>query len=176
MGRKAISKKVRFEVFKRDAFTCQYCGSHPPKVVLEVDHIVPVCEGGENEDTNLITSCFDCNRGKAGNPLASIPQSLAAKAADIAEREAQIRGYAEVAAARRERIEANVWFVFRHWRGQKRTTHNRFNSVKMFIEKLGLEDVLDAVDISLGKQIRNDESEFKYFCGICWNKIRGGGS
>lgn len=46
--RKSISKKLRFEVFKRDSFTCQYCGKMAPDVVLEVDHINPVASGGEN--------------------------------------------------------------------------------------------------------------------------------
>lgn len=44
--RKAISKKTRFDVFKRDGFTCQYCGAHPPEVVLHIDHIIAVAEGG----------------------------------------------------------------------------------------------------------------------------------
>ena len=65
--RKAISKKTRFEVFKRDGFTCQYCGAHPPQAILHVDHIVPVAEGGGNEDTNLVTACDHCNLGKAAN-------------------------------------------------------------------------------------------------------------
>ena len=30
MEREPISKKLRFEVFKRDSFTCQYCGSKAP--------------------------------------------------------------------------------------------------------------------------------------------------
>ena len=62
--RKAISKKLRFEIFKRDNFTCQYCGSKSPDVVLQVDHINPVHNGGENDILNLVTSCFDCNIGK----------------------------------------------------------------------------------------------------------------
>lgn len=62
--RKAISKKLRFEVFKRDSFTCQYCGRKAPDVVLEVDHIKPVAQGGTNTILNLITSCRECNRGK----------------------------------------------------------------------------------------------------------------
>jgi hypothetical protein len=60
----AISKKVRFEVFKRDSFTCQYCGEMSPNVILEVDHIKPCIDGGNNRILNLVTSCFDCNRGK----------------------------------------------------------------------------------------------------------------
>lgn len=69
--RTALPKKVRFEVFKRDSFTCQYCGRSAPNVILEVDHIVPVAEGGTNEVINLITSCRDCNRGKGARLLSS---------------------------------------------------------------------------------------------------------
>jgi len=65
MSRIAIPKSIRFEVFKRDAFTCQYCGSKAPDVVLNVDHIKPVSKGGENAIVNLITSCFACNSGKS---------------------------------------------------------------------------------------------------------------
>lgn len=60
----AISKSKRFEIFKRDNFTCQYCGQRPPNVVLECDHLHPVSKGGTDADDNLITACWDCNRGK----------------------------------------------------------------------------------------------------------------
>tara|TARA_R100001530_G_C4286083_1_gene146836 strand:- start:60 stop:944 length:885 start_codon:yes stop_codon:yes gene_type:complete len=64
--RKPISPKLRFEVFKRDNHKCQYCGATPRDegVVLEVDHIVPVYESGDNSFENLITSCKQCNIGK----------------------------------------------------------------------------------------------------------------
>lgn len=62
--RVGISDKIRFEVFKRDKFTCQYCGRSAPDVVLHVDHIHPVSKGGTNDIVNLITSCRDCNLGK----------------------------------------------------------------------------------------------------------------
>ncbi len=67
--RKTLSKKIRFEVFKRDSFTCQYCGRSAPDVILEVDHINPVANGGDNDIMNLITSCRDCNRGKGKTEL-----------------------------------------------------------------------------------------------------------
>lgn len=67
--RKSTGKKARFEVFKRDNFTCQYCGGRPPEAVLVVDHMTPVKLGGTNELTNLITSCEPCNQGKAARPL-----------------------------------------------------------------------------------------------------------
>lgn len=70
---KPLSKRIRFEVFKRDSFTCQYCGEQPPAVVLECDHIDPRALGGPNDPLNLITACSDCNRGKGALPLEQVP-------------------------------------------------------------------------------------------------------
>jgi hypothetical protein len=67
--RKSMSKTVRFEVFKRDSFTCQYCGLKAPEVVLHVDHIHPVSKGGDNDLLNLVTSCSACNSGKSDKTL-----------------------------------------------------------------------------------------------------------
>jgi len=67
--RKGISKATRFEVFKRDSFTCLYCGAKAPDVVLVVDHIHPVAKGGENQILNLATSCEACNSGKSDRTL-----------------------------------------------------------------------------------------------------------
>ncbi len=68
-ARKSISKRIRFEVFKRDAFTCQYCGKVAPDVVLHIDHIKPVSKGGSNGILNLVTSCESCNSGKSNIEL-----------------------------------------------------------------------------------------------------------
>lgn len=59
-----LSKRVRFGVFKRDSFACQYCGAAAPNVQLHVDHIVPVSEGGSDDPSNLVTACAACNFGK----------------------------------------------------------------------------------------------------------------
>lgn len=67
--RAGITKKVRFEVFKRDSFKCQYCGKSAPDVILHVDHINPVSKGGDNDIMNLITACEDCNQGKKARTL-----------------------------------------------------------------------------------------------------------
>ena len=78
--RKEISKKTRFEVFKRDSFKCQYCGCDAPNVILECDHIIPVAEGGENDLLNLVTSCRDCNRGKGKTRLTDKSEMVKQKA------------------------------------------------------------------------------------------------
>ena len=67
--RKQISKRTRFDVLKRDKFTCQYCGKSAPDVVLHIDHIVPVSKGGTNDIINLVTSCAECNLGKSNIEL-----------------------------------------------------------------------------------------------------------
>ena len=69
MKRKPLSKTTRFEVFKRDRFTCQYCGAKAPDVVLHVDHIRPVADEGGNDILNLVTACADCNGGKGARKL-----------------------------------------------------------------------------------------------------------
>jgi hypothetical protein len=67
--RRAIGKKARFEVFKRDSFKCTYCGAAGEQVQLHVDHIVPVSEGGTNDLMNLVTACAPCNLGKSDRKL-----------------------------------------------------------------------------------------------------------
>jgi len=57
---------LRWEIFERDKFTCQYCGQYAPNVPLEVDHVIPVEDGGTDDLFNLKTSCYACNRGKSG--------------------------------------------------------------------------------------------------------------
>lgn len=63
MSRKALSKKLRFEVFKRDSFTCQYCGDKAPDIILECDHIIPVAVG-DLDDNYMLTASGRMNLRK----------------------------------------------------------------------------------------------------------------
>lgn len=65
MERKSLSKRLRFSIFTRDGYTCRYCGKQAGDVILHIDHIIPVSKGGTNDESNLITSCIDCNLGKS---------------------------------------------------------------------------------------------------------------
>jgi hypothetical protein len=173
--RKQITKKVRFEVFKRDGFVCQYCGNHPPSVFLQVDHINPVKLGGTNDMDNLITSCQPCNIGKTATPLSAVPQSLSEKAAEVAEREEQIRGYNEIMAGRRNRIEDEAWEVAEALIPGSSTgiARAKIASIRNFVKTLGVHECLEAVDIANSKYPYSDNRRFLYFCGICWNRIKG---
>lgn len=91
--RKAISKKMRFEVLKRDKFTCQYCGKQSPEVVLHLDHVKPVSKGGKNTMLNLVTSCVDCNLGKGARELSDDSELNKQKAQlnELAEKQEQVK-------------------------------------------------------------------------------------
>lgn len=154
----AISKSVRFEVFARDAFTCQYCGQRPPDTVLELDHIHPRAKGGSDELLNLITSCWECNRGKAAKVLSEIAPR---PDADLM----FLRVQQEIAEAKRY-LEA------------KRQRDNIFNKVRIalsetwiellnadvpdsqqwdvWINKYGFEEVEAAIRICAGKTLFTD--------------------
>jgi hypothetical protein len=176
--RKSIGKKTRFEVFKRDGFTCQYCGSAPPKVILHVDHIVAVAEGGTNDQDNLVTSCDACNLGKGARPLEVAPMPLKEKAALVAEAEEQLRGYHEVIQSKRKRIEDETWQVATGFMDHHRLesiTKDEFQSIKQFIEKLGYHEVDEAMEIAVARKPWSRWTSFKYFCGICWNKVKANG-
>lgn len=67
-----ISKKLRFEILKRDGFRCRYCGKLSKAASLHVDHIIAQANGGSDDPRNLATACIECNLAKSNNPLDKI--------------------------------------------------------------------------------------------------------
>ncbi len=128
---------TRFEVFKRDNFTCRYCGRTSPAVVLEVDHIVPVCEGGSDDLMNLAASCWECNRGKSGVPLSEIitGEDPHDRAILLLERERQLHEYNEVLAHVNARIEGDLSELCEYW-------HDATGRRIYGVELTGLENAL----------------------------------
>lgn len=176
MARKAITKKKRFEIFKRDEFACQYCGSTPPDVLLHIDHIIPVAQNGSNEMDNLVTSCSSCNQGKGANSLSNIPQSLKDKAKSVAESEAQIKGYAAIMQAKDDRLDTEAWEIIATLESQdfvENYEKSRYRSIKHFLTILPFHEVLEAAEITSGRWQSIGYGQFKYFCGICWKKAKG---
>lgn len=55
---------TRREVFRRDNFTCQYCGRRG--VELTIDHVIPRQMGGMHTWDNVVTACAACNHRKGG--------------------------------------------------------------------------------------------------------------
>ncbi len=70
----------RWNLFRRDTYTCQYCGLVLPIKRLTIDHIHPRSRGGRHVWTNVATACRDCNQRKgdllleeAGMTLLNVP-------------------------------------------------------------------------------------------------------
>jgi len=59
-----IRKEARFSrrnLFLRDGHQCQYCGAHPPRRELSIDHVIPRSRGGRDTWENLVIACQRCN-------------------------------------------------------------------------------------------------------------------
>ena len=169
------SKRLRFEVFKRDDFTCQYCGQTPPKVVLEVDHIIPKSKGGENTLENSLTACFDCNRGKGNITLTTIQKKdiIQENTQKIKHQEEQLKEYYYYKQQQKERIDRDIHDINLYWRtqhnGESEFNENGIKSLKRFLKIFTLDVIIEAIDISMGK-LKNPEQQVRYMYGILHNK------
>lgn len=175
----AVGKAVRFRVFHRYRFTCQYCGKTPPDVVLEIDHVIPRAEGGDDDETNLVPACFDCNRGKSAKLLERVPAQIVENAERRREEMEQLREFNRLLLDEREEREGGVSRVSEYWCSHlgEDVILNRepMASIRHFLSLLPEAEVLEAVDIAMSrKPIRDvgEEITWRYFCGICWTKIR----
>jgi hypothetical protein len=171
----SISKKIRFEVFKRDGFKCVYCGKSPPDCILELDHINPISQGGEDDINNLIAACFDCNRGKTNIPLQKIPPTLQDNLEILKEKEIQLKEYNRYLQKIRNRrfkemeeINSIYSETFKEW---TLSEHFYTTTLKPFFEHLPKIEIVEAMRISCSR-ISDKDNVIKYFCGICWNKIK----
>ena len=148
--RKSLSKKLRFEVFKRDSFKCQYCGQEAPDVVLNVDHINPVKNGGDNNITNLITSCFSCNSGKSARLLSDnhIVKKQKKSLDELQERRNQVEMIAkwreELMCVNDLKIDKLCDFILKGWGYELDIVKKR--KLQTIINKFELNIVYDAVE------------------------------
>jgi len=180
--RKQIRKKTRFEVFKRDNFICQYCGKSAPEVVLEIDHIKPVKEGGTNDIMNLVTSCRECNRGKGARELGDDSTIMKQKKQleELNERREQL----EMMIQWREGLSnlADVSLEAATKAFEKHTYPDTLNqvardSLRKLIKQYGLNEVLESIEISTSYYLERDRQgeitdhsfnkAFEKIAGIC---------
>lgn len=178
--RKPLSKKIRFEVFKRDGFTCQYCGRMAPDVILEVDHINPVSGGGDNDIMNLITSCQDCNRGKGKRKLSS-KDEIKFQQAQLKELSAK-REQLQMLIEWRKELESiediqvdMIQDIFLKFSGATLTSAGRKDAAK-YINKYGINEVCEAAKIYVESYYDSVSNKFtrpfSTIGGICFNRDR----
>lgn len=171
----AISKRTRFEVFKRDNFTCQYCGRQTPSVILQIDHVVSQSQGGSDEINNLVTSCVDCNQGKSDIPLwkRQDSKSRIKEIELLKEKQQQIAWYEKAKAAIHKKEKEGLKNLNDYWSKRCGGTciwnENGLSSVREFLKFLTPGEIKEAIDIASDKDFSDIESQFRYFCGICHN-------
>ena len=174
MKRKSTGKRLRFEIFKRDGFRCIYCGITPIQAALRIDHVIPVAEGGPSTADNLVTSCHDCNAGKAATPLEKKQLTkpiLKESAIDHAE---QIRQFLavqkEIAEAQNEAAEQFADF----WQSKiGPLSQDMFNRFPALLREWPIERLSEAVNITSRKLVKEHAfssyhatKQAKYFHGI----------
>lgn len=178
----SVSTRLRFEIFKRDRFTCQYCGRNPPAVVLHVDHIEAVSTGGSDKADNLVTACQDCNLGKSNVPLSQVPKSLKDVAKESAEKRKQLEAYHAMIEDDRQAQDVVIRQLGLHWYNLHNNEidnyifgDSRALTIRTFLQSLTKFQVFDAMSLAQSKvptTFGEDDRAFRYFCGICWKIIR----
>lgn len=175
----AVSKRLRYEILRRDNHACRYCGGHAPDVVLTVDHVVPVALGGTDDPTNLVAACKDCNAGKsASNPDAPLVDQV--RDDMLRWRHAMLVSAEMTMAEREQRNSFREWFreCWDQWHYEldgKPTTLPLPVDWPDAIDRFGAaglraDDIAEAVDQTMLRRYVRDL--FKYFCGVCWTMIQ----
>lgn len=170
----AVSKRLRYEILRRDEFKCRYCMTATPGIQLVVDHVMPKALGGTDDPSNLVTACEPCNSGKTS----SAPDaSLIASANDDQLRWALAMKRAAQAAAEKRSEMDDYQAAFRmQWElwtvggkpldlpGDWTTTMDRFHNA-------GLPAFVWDEIVTTAMANKYVDNPFKYICGIAWNKV-----
>lgn len=176
----AVTKRLRFEILRRDGFRCTYCGSSPSDgAELHVDHVVPQALGGTDDPSNLTTSCADCNAGKSSS--SPTPEQVAAvEAADLTWRHQVAEALEAIKLEHEERAVlvdsfAGIWDSW-HWTDQSGNQHrlgkaaNWRSTVGLMLDRgMDLEHLNMCVEIAMNA---NPDDEWAYFCGVVWRTLK----
>jgi hypothetical protein len=186
----AVSKRLRFEILRRDNHQCRYCGRCAPDVKLTVDHVVPETLGGSDDPANLVAACSECNGGKSSVP-ADAP-TVADVGADAIRWASAME---QAAALDRQRRSSDVRFVADFidqisviikadpdelqycmpdmtsaavgGAAGFRKTITKFRDCG-----LNLGDLDYAIRKAAANRAIDDQNNWKYFCGICWRMVQ----
>ena len=164
-GRVAVSKRVRFEVFKRDSFKCVYCGAVAPEVLLQIDHVKPLAEGGDDDILNLVTACAPCNSGKGARQLSdhSAIEKQRAQSEELQERREQLEMMLEWRRGLQDLKDTEVEETAKRWieitEGYSLNDFGR-DQLRRLIRQHGLTRVLDAMESVESYLKRGEDGHF----------------
>jgi 5-methylcytosine-specific restriction endonuclease McrA len=92
-GGKWLRPEKRQALYKRDSFTCVYCGKkmRQGSKLLTIDHVQPQQLGGTNAARNLVTACKNCNSSKQNKSLRGFLAFLRAQKVDTTDVPKRVR-------------------------------------------------------------------------------------
>lgn len=175
----AVTKRLRFEILRRDDHTCQYCGAKAPDVKLTVDHVVPTALGGDDKPTNLLAACADCNGGKTSiAPDSPLVQSVAGEAA------AYLLGMQDKMTRLRADMEALEEYVggdggfderWDHWRVDGKAVPKPADYQTSLFRWMRMGVPMTVFDLAIGKAMAAEHvkasAKFTYMAGVVWNIV-----
>lgn len=171
----AVTKRTRFEVLRRDNYTCRYCRSDNNE--LTIDHVVPVSLGGSDKPENLVACCKDCNAGKSSSsPDAALVAEVSEEALRYAEAlQLCIQGNACDLMAKADAREEfrDSWLAWERGDGSSIDLPAGWeDSVDKWIE-LGIgQDVFhEAIRKAMTRNTIRSGEEFRYMAGIIWRTL-----
>lgn len=171
----AVSKRLRFEILRRDSYTCRYCGASAPDAKLTVDHVLPVALGGTDEPTNLVAACADCNVGKSSsNPDQPLVADVSAEAIRWARamREAVARIAEDVRDA--DDYAREIVKHWGNWDDKLALLPSDFETMCGYWRSLGMpvDIVANAIDIAWSNERVAPRHIWRYVIGIMKNRIQ----
>lgn len=171
----AVSKRLRFEILRRDNHTCRYCGRSAPEVKLTIDHVIPETLGGSDDPSNLVAACADCNGGKSSVPAdAAVVVNISQDAlrwSQAMQQAADERALDRNQAAQLHAAFTNEWDS---WTDRRGNTCERppawTSSIDQFLAAgLSMDDLTELVTVAMTSR---STDTWRYFCGCCWRRIR----
>lgn len=131
----------------------------------------PVCEGGSDDPINLATSCWDCNRGKAGVSLERVidGEDPHDRAVMLLERERQLREYNQVLADIRARREAEAGELEAYWcsyTGESGLLKREWPWLLYELERVPAETIRKAMGVALA---RGKTRDLRYVSAVLSN-------
>jgi len=168
----SVTKRIRFEVMRRDGHRCHYCGATATDARLTIDHVLPTALGGSDDASNLVTACADCNAGKTSTPPDG---ATVAKVAHDAERWAQAM-QAAAERTRQRRAEADAYIdalhdSLRFFADYELPDDWRASLAGFHAAGLPVDLMRRALDTAIDNRRIDWKGRWKYACGTAWRML-----
>jgi len=172
----AVSKRLRYEILRRDNHTCRYCGGSAPDVVLTVDHVQPVALGGSDLPENLVAACKDCNAGKTSvKPGSEIVAEVSESALRWADRMRRLLADAAVDILALQERRDDFRKMWERW-GVNGVPLEMPRDWRQSVDQwdaldVPLEIIEYAIETAMTSTKVKHPDKWRYMCGVIWRKI-----